>query len=240
MPGVSIEAAGDGADGFAVADAIQRGDLAALRDELGDLLFQVVFHAEMARERAAFDFEAVVAGLVEKLVERHPHVFADTEHASEAELHQAWETRKADDRERRAGGRPLSQLDDVPLALPALSRAQKLQRRASRVGFDWPAYEPVMEKLAEEVDELTRAIESNQADAIRAEFGDVLFTLVNLGRHLGLDAERSLRESNQRFSDRFRRVEALARAQGVELADCTAERLDAYWNQAKRELREPD
>ncbi|HHJ13606.1 MAG TPA: nucleoside triphosphate pyrophosphohydrolase [Gammaproteobacteria bacterium] len=228
-------------EAYEVADAIAREAPAALRDELGDLLFQVMFHARMAEERGWFAFPDVVQAINDKMIRRHPHVFGDARVADAREQTRAWEAHKA--RERASGQDeqvPASVLDDVPLALPALARAQKLQRRAAAAGFDWDALAPVLDKLEEEVAELRQAIETGEGKAReQAELGDVLFSCVNLARFLEADAEQLLRGASARFERRFRRVEALAREAGCDMRDCGLDQLEAWWQQAKREQEGP-
>lgn len=221
-------------EAYEVADAIARGHMGDLEDELGDLLFQVVFHARMAEERGAFDFGDVVSGIVEKMIRRHPHVFADTQVRSTGEQSRAWDEIKA--AERAASGRGVEHpLDDVPASLAPLQRAAKLQRRAARHGFDWPRAEPVLEKLREEVAELEHELTQGAArERVRAELGDVLFTVVNLARHLEMDAEGALVEANARFESRFRAM--CAAAGGVDdLAALDASQLEDLWQRVKRE-----
>jgi nucleoside triphosphate diphosphatase len=218
-------------EAFEVADAIERGDLGALREELGDLLFQVVFHARMAEERGAFDFAMVAGELAEKMRRRHPHVFGT---ASVADAHAqtiAWEAHKASER----AGRSEGALDGVPVNLPALARAQKLGRRAARVGFDWPDAEAVRAKIAEETAELEAAIATrDQApEAVDEELGDLLFTIVNLARHLDVDAEGALRRANLKFERRFRAVEARLAANGRTPETAGGEELERLWNAVK-------
>jgi MazG family protein len=226
-------------EAYEVAAAIAEGDMAGLKGELGDLLFQVVFHARMAEEAGHFDFAAVAQGIADKMEARHPHVFGRTEIADASAQTLAWEAHKAAERARQAtdAGRSASSLDGLPLALPALMRALKLQSRAARVGFDWPAPAPVLDKLAEELAEMRQAMAASDAVAISEELGDLLFTVVNLARHLSVDAEDALRRANAKFERRFRRVEGLAAAGGETLADCSAEALDRLWQAAKAEER---
>jgi MazG family protein len=214
-------------EAYEVTDAIERDDLDALREELGDLLLQVVFHAQMARERDAFDFEAVVRGICDKLVRRHPHVFGGERVADSAEQTRIWEETKQ--REKAALGRAASLLDDVPVTLPAATRAVKLTKRAARLGFDWPDADGVRAKLDEELAELDAARAAGERAAVEAEFGDVLFALANLGRHLGIDPETALRGTNQRFDRRFRHVERRAAATGR--GDAAS--LETFWDEAK-------
>jgi len=221
-------------EAYEVADAIARDDPDELREELGDLLFQVVYHARMAEELGAFDFEAVTRGITAKLVHRHPHVFGDVEVDDLPALHARWETGKAQERAGKApAGTTPSALDGVALALPAALRAQKLQKRAARVGFDWPEAAPVRAKLLEELDEVDRAVAARDADAIEDEIGDLLFSAVNLARHHGVDAERSLVRASAKFERRFRRVERLAGERGETLDQLDIDALDALWTSAK-------
>jgi tetrapyrrole methylase family protein/MazG family protein/ATP diphosphatase len=218
-------------EAYEVTDAIERDDLDALREELGDLLLQVVFHAQMAREQGAFDFEAVVRGICEKLVRRHPHVFGGERVADSAEQTRLWEATKQ--REKAASGRATSLLDDVPATLPAATRAVKLTKRAARLGFDWPDAEGVRAKVDEELAEFDAARAAGERAAIEAEFGDVLFALANLGRHLGIDPETALRGTNQRFDRRFRHVERRAGESGRQDAGA----LEEFWSEAKADER---
>lgn len=224
---------------YELVDAIEREDQRAIRDELGDYLFQAVFYAQIASERGLFDFDDVTRGIVAKLLRRHPHVFPDGTLASRREagvvpqtqaIRETWERIKQSDRTARSEH---SALDDVPLALPALARAEKLQRRASREGFDWRDWEGVMEKLAEETAELCEAARAGDAAAREEELGDLLFTCVNLARHLDVDAETALRRASAKFEQRFRTVERLALERGVELAAADAPSLDRLWRDAK-------
>jgi len=214
-------------EAYEVADAIERDDLAGLREELGDLLLQVVFHAQMAREQGAFDFEAVVRGICDKMVRRHPHVFGGARVADSAEQTRLWEEQKA--REKQAAGRAQGALDDVPVGLPALTRAVKLGKRAARVGFDWPHVEGVRAKVDEELAELDAARRQGDARAIEAELGDVLFALGNLARHLGVDPEAALRGTNARFERRFRHVERRT----AETGRTAPEAMEGFWDEAK-------
>ena len=222
---------------YELAEAIERGDYPHVAEELGDVLFQVIFYAQLGREQALFAFDTIVDTLVEKLVRRHPHVFAGgeiegivTARASVEDVKESWESIK--EAERHAKSRP-GVLADVPLALPALPRAQKLQRRAARVKFDWPEAGAVLSKLREEIDELEQALAGEGPDAVREEMGDLLFTCVNLARHLGLDAEGTLRQASTKFERRFRAMEALAGEAGGSLEGLDAEALEALWGQVK-------
>lgn len=218
-------------EAYEVADAIERGDLDALREELGDLLFQVVFHARMAEEQGAFDFAAVARGLAEKMRRRHPHVFGTASIADAGAQTVAWEAHKAGERAARSEG----VLDGVPVNLPALARAQKLGRRAARVGFDWPDSVGVLDKLAEETRELEVALEARDLapEAVEEEFGDLLFTMANLARHLDVDAEGALRRASLKFERRFREVEARVAATGRTLEEAGPHELEQFWIEAK-------
>jgi nucleoside triphosphate diphosphatase len=218
-------------EAFEVADAIDRGDLAALREELGDLLFQVVFHARLAEEKGVFDFAAVARGLTEKMRRRHPHVFGTADITDADAQTVAWEAHKADERAARGEGA----LDGVPVGLPALARAQKLGRRAARAGFDWPDVNAVLDKLAEETTELEAAIAQQEIapEAVADELGDLLFTSANLARHLGVDAEGALRRASLKFERRFRALEARLEAAGRSVGEAGAEELDHLWNSVK-------
>ncbi len=216
-----------------VADAIERNDLEALRGELGDLLFQVVYHARLAEEAGAFDFAAVARAIADKLVSRHPHLF-DPDAAGTPPARGAWEDHKIRENRSRAGGGDPSLLADIGRALPALLRAHKLQKRVARVGFDWPGPAPVLEKLDEEIAELRAALSAHAApERVTAELGDVLFTCVNLARHLGVDPEAALRGANARFERRFRYIEERLRRSGRRPEDAGAEELEALWREAK-------
>ena len=223
-------------EAYEVADAIARGDIADLRDELGDLLLQVVFHARIAEEAGHFDFTAVAAAISDKLVRRHPHVFGDQGKISAATQSASWESLKAAERAANAAakGRPESVLDGVPLPFPALLRAYKLQRRAARVGFDWPELAPVAAKVEEEWGELTAEID-NASDQARLteEVGDLLFAVVNLARHLEIDPEAALRAGNAKFERRFRAVEDGFREKGRQMAAASLEDMEVLWNAAK-------
>ena len=223
-------------EAYEVADAIARGDIADLRDELGDLLLQVVFHARIAEEAGHFDFTAVAAAISDKLVRRHPHVFGDQGKISAATQSASWESLKAAERAANAAakGRPESVLDGVPLPFPALLRAYKLQRRAARVGFDWPELAPVAAKVEEEWAELTAEIDKAGDQArLTEEVGDLLFAVVNLARHLEIDPEAALRAGNAKFERRFRAVEDGFREKGRQMAAASLEDMEVLWNAAK-------
>ncbi len=227
-------------EAYEVADAIAEADMAALREELGDLLLQVVYHAQMASEAGAFDFAAVAAGIADKMVARHPHVFGGTEIDDATAQRNAWEAQKDAERRRKAeaAGRRPSALDNVPSALPALTRAEKLQKRAARVGFDWSEAAHVVDKILEEVSELRAEIASGAApDRLEDEVGDLLFAVANLARHLNVDPEAALRRANRKFERRFRRVETLLAGAGRTPGESSLDELEALWQQAKREER---
>jgi nucleoside triphosphate diphosphatase len=226
-------------EAYEVADAIESGSPTKLREELGDLLFQVVFHARMAQERGWFDFAQVASGIHDKLVRRHPHVFGDTTVSSEAELLRNWEEQKA--RERAAAAGPVSALADIPRGLPSLVRAAKLGRRAGRVGFDWPDAAGVRDKVLEELREVDAAIAAEgatNAAAVVEEMGDLLFALANWSRHLRFDAEDALRAANSKFERRFLEMESLAGSRGVALDSLTPQAWEALWQEAKEKERE--
>lgn len=223
-------------EAYEVADAIERGDLADLKDELGDLLFQVVFHARMAEEAGDFAFDDVARGVVDKMVRRHPHVFGDVSFEDRAEQTAAWEAMKAEERARK-GAHRAGVLDDVPAGLPALLRAVKLTKRAARVGFDWPDLKPVLAKLREEIAELEAEIEAGDHVKARQEFGDVLFVCANLARKLEIDPEDALRSTNAKFVRRFHFVEDELAKRGRTPDQSDLDEMDALWEAAKRDER---
>lgn len=218
-------------EAYEVAEAIARGEPRALEGELGDLLFQVVFHAQMGSEKQWFDFASVADAISNKLVERHPHVFADARIGSAAELNRAWEEHKARERASRGGEVP-GELDDVPLALPALARAAKLGKRAGRVGFDWPDAAGVRAKIEEELGEIA-AVAEGEDEQRAEELGDLLFAVANWARHLRVDPEESLRLANAKFERRFRAMEKLAAERALHLKSLTPAEWDGLWNEAK-------
>jgi len=230
-------------EAYEVADTIERGDFEHLQDELGDLLFQVVYYSQLAREEGRFEFGGVVDAITRKLIRRHPHVFPtgelyaplDTPSLSEAQVKSRWEEIKAEERAEKSEPEQLSLLDDVPSALPALSRAAKLQKRAATVGFDWPDALPVLDKVREELDEVLQAMADGDADALEDEIGDLLFATVNLARHLKHDPENALRRANRKFERRFRFIEQALRDSGRPIEDCNLDELDALWGEAKRQ-----
>lgn len=215
-------------EAYEVADAIERNDMQDLRDELGDLLFQVVFHARMAEEAGHFDFEDVALGIADKMERRHPHVFEEEEHRKGN-----WERIKASEREHHEDR---SALAGVAVALPALKRAQKLGKRAAHVGFDWPDRSGVRDKIHEELDELEQAAGASSREHIEEELGDLLFAVVNLARHLGIDPENALTSANYKFERRFRAMEAAIERTGGSLASRSLEEMEREWLAAKRRL----
>ena len=225
-------------EAYEVADAIEQGDMAELRDELGDLLFQVAFHARMAEEQDAFAFGDVVRAICEKMIRRHPHVFGDEEQRDAGAVKGRWEDIKAAERAEKPR-KPASILDDVPLSLPALARAVKLQNRAARVGFDWPDTSHVIDKLNEEMLELSAEVaKGGDADRLEDEMGDLLFVYANLARHMKIDPEKALRRANTKFRRRFGRIEEKLAAQGRKPEDSTLEEMDALWDEAKAEEKQ--
>jgi nucleoside triphosphate diphosphatase len=217
-------------EAYEVADAIGRGDLDRLRDELGDLLFQVVFHARMAEEAGRFDFAAVARAIRDKLIRRHPHIFAERRAVDVAQLHASWEKQKASE---RAAAGVHGVLSDVPRALPALARAAKLGRRARRVGFDWPDAAGVRAKLDEELAEIDAALAAGDRAQLTEEIGDLLFTLANWARHLEVDAEDALRRAALKFEQRFESMERAAERAGRSLNELDAAQWDELWREAK-------
>ncbi|MCX7297306.1 MAG: nucleoside triphosphate pyrophosphohydrolase [Hyphomicrobiales bacterium] len=239
-------------EAYEVADAIARSDLADLRDELGDLLLQVVFHARMAEEQGAFDFGGVVDAITTKMIRRHPHVFADAEGHTAAAVKGMWEKIKAKEKAEKQSGEAassssasLSALDGVPLALPALTRALKLQQKAGRVGFDWNDPRAVLAKIREEADEIEAeldAAELNPASKSKAaaEVGDLLFAVVNLARHLSADPEAILRATNDKFARRFQSIERALAARSKRPEDATLAEMDALWDAAKAQEKQAE
>jgi MazG family protein len=223
-------------EAYEVADAIQRNDATDLCDELGDLLFQVVFHAQMARELGWFEFSDVVTAINRKLIRRHPHVFADESVSDARAQSEAWEKHKARERADK-GVATGSALDGVPVALPALARAQKIQQRAARVGFDWTEIRHVVDKLEEELDELRQALVAEEStERLQEELGDLMFSGVNLARFLDADAETLVRNASHKFERRFRMVEALAKQKQCDMQDCCLEELESFWRKAKETI----
>jgi len=221
-------------EAYELADAIEHGDVAQVRDELGDLLFQVVFQARIAEEQGLFDFDAVAAAISDKLERRHPHVFGTATVCSALEQTRAWEEHKA--AERRTAGSATGTLDGIALGLPALTRAAKLGRRAATAGFDWARAADVLGKVEEECGELKHALHEGGAAAIEEELGDLLFSLAQFARHAGTDPETALRSANAKFERRFRRMEAWLAEQGRAPREATPEELEDLWARAKQEL----
>ena len=231
-------------EAYEVADAIERADFEHLPGELGDLLFQVVYYSQLAQEEGRFEFAAVVDGITRKLIRRHPHVFVDGDlygapdaaRLDEAAVKQRWEELKAEERAAKAAvPEQLSLLDDVPQALPALSRAVKLQKRMAQVGFDWADALPVVDKVREELDEVLEAMSENDPQAISEEIGDLLFVVTNLARHLKVDPESALRAANAKVERRFRFIEQALREAQRPIENCTLDELDALWGEAKKQ-----
>lgn len=220
-------------EAYEVADAIARDDIDDLRDELGDLLFQVVFYSQMASEQGQFDFDEVATGIAEKMVRRHPHVFGEAGARTAGEIEGSWEAIKERERAEQDDG---SALAGVARALPALKRAQKLGKRAGRVGFDWPDRQGVRAKVEEELDELEQAVGVRDAAGIEEEMGDLLFAVVNLARHLDVDPEHSLSRANRKFERRFRDMEAALLSDGKRLKDLPLALLDQAWRAAKERV----
>ncbi len=218
-------------EAYEVADAIERNDLGDLKEELGDLLLQVVFHARIAEEQGAFAFEDVALAINDKMIRRHPHVFGEESYATGEAQTAAWEAMKA--QERAGKGRDRSLLDDVPAGLPAMTRAVKLTKRAARVGFDWPEVSFVLEKLREEIGEMEAEIEAGDADALRGEIGDVLFVMANLARKLDIEPEDALRATNAKFARRFQFIEAALAERGRTAEQSDLAEMDALWDAAK-------
>jgi ATP diphosphatase len=230
-------------EAYEVADAIARGDLDDLRDELGDLLLQVVYHAQMADEAGEFTFGDVVQAITTKMIRRHPHVFGDEKARSAGMAKGMWEKIKAEEKAEKRSARLARGLDaedhgkgfldSVPVALPALTRALKLQEKAARVGFDWSEAAPILDKIEEEIGELREALAKGDTAPIKDEFGDMLFAVVNLGRHLKLDSEAALGGTNEKFRSRFHYVEQALEASGNTLEQATLDEMEALWQQAK-------
>jgi len=222
-------------EAYEVVDSIEQNDLTGLKSELGDLLFQVVFYAQLAQEQGLFNFQDVVSTISEKLVRRHPHVFAGKEFADTAAVSANWEAEKAKERQEK-DAQATSVLDDIPHNLPALMRANKIQKRCATVGFDWHELPPVIEKIHEELDEVMAEINRTDYDkaALGEELGDLLFANVNLVRHLGFEPEKILRAGNHKFERRFRAVEHIIQSQGRSVKECSLDELEAVWQQVKQ------
>ncbi len=223
-------------EAYEVADAIERSDFEALPDEVGDLLFQVVFYARLGQERGTFDFAAVVEHIIDKLERRHPHIFSDTTVTDPDAVAANWERIKAQERAEK-GDADESVLAGVATGLPAFTRCLKLQKRAARVGFEWPDMPSVLVKLDEEIDELKEAIETGDVDSIEDELGDALLVLTNVARRMDLDPDLALRRANRKFETRFRKMEAVAQARGQSLEDLDLEGKEALWQTVKKTLK---
>ena len=223
-------------EAYEVTDAIERNDMDDLKDELGDLLLQVVFHARMAEEAKLFNFADVVDAISDKMTRRHPHVFGDVQAKSSDTVRQNWEEIKAAEKAARGkSGADDSLLADVPTTLPALTRAVKLQKRAARIGFDWNEAEPIFAKLEEEIGELREAMSRADPTDIEDEYGDVLFVVANLARHLSLDPEAALRKGNAKFTRRFQALERFAKEAKADFTDFTLDEYEVFWQRAKAE-----
>lgn len=226
-------------ESYELADAIGQADYQQIKEELGDVLFQVVFYSQLGSEQQQFEFNDIVSSLVDKLVRRHPHVFPQGTLHSRAgeqtvetdEINRSWEAIKAAERE---GKKKSAMLDDVPMALPALTRAAKLQKRASQVGFDWDDIDQVLAQVSSEIEELKQARQRGVAGEISEELGDIIFSLVNVSRHLSVDPEAALRQSNRKFENRFRYIETAINASGATLGESSLEQMDLLWDEAKK------
>jgi len=227
---------------YEVAEAIESLDFDSLKDELGDLLFQIIFYAQIAKEEHRFDFTGIVENICDKLIRRHPHVFSDETYLDDKQLHQAWESQKHKEREQKQHSQKApgsenkiqSVLDDIPKALPELKRADKIQKRAAKIGFDWEKVEQVWEKVEEESLEVKEAAESGDKKHLEEELGDMMFAMVNLTRHYGVDADMALRKANQKFEQRFRVVESSTEKP---LQESTLDEMEALWKRAKLSLK---
>jgi ATP diphosphatase len=227
-------------EAYEVVDAIERNDFDDLRSELGDLLLQVVFHSQIAKERGLFDFEQVAAAIADKLIKRHPHVFAGVQFETDEQRQQAWEDAKTDERRQKNSAQTAeSVLDGVAISLPALVQCEKIQNRAASHGFDWPDEEPVFAKVREELQEVHEAWQSGDQPHIQEEIGDLLLVVVNLARHLKVSPEIALKQATQKFSRRFNHIERQVESSGRVLRDCELTELDALWNEAKRLEKKP-
>lgn len=225
-------------EAYEVADAIRQNDMKGLREELGDLLLQVVYHARMAEEQGLFNFNDVAADITAKMISRHPHVFGDHDAQTPSDVNVLWDEQK-DAEKLKTGKVKDSILDDVPLALPAIMRAQKIQKRAGRVGFEWDNATDVLTKLEEEINETRVAIGNKNMDEIHDEIGDMMFCVVNFGRMLGIDCEESLRDTNAKFERRFKGLESEIKADGRRLEDTPLAEMEALWNKQKLKEKKP-
>jgi ATP diphosphatase len=222
-------------EAYEVADAIEHGDMHDIKDELGDLLFQVVFYAQLGKEQSEFDFESIAAAISDKLIRRHPHVFGNPLEMSDEQLNKQWEKIKAEERAASGKSQDSSLLANVPVGMAPLTRAQKLQKMCAKVGFDWPELGPVVDKIQEEIIEVMDEVNvpNPNQQAIEEEIGDLLFAVVNLSRHLNVDAETALRKANKKFEGRFRKVEHAFTKQDIELGDASLEQMEAVWQEVK-------
>ena len=222
-------------EAYEVADAIENGSMEDVKDELGDLLFQVVFYAQMGREQGEFDFEAIAEAVADKLIRRHPHVFDDLEVKDEETLNANWENTKAQERKAKGRDEDVSILAHVPVGMAPLKRAHKLQKKCAKVGFDWTELPPVVDKIREEIDEVMAEVEKSapEQQAIEEEIGDLLFAVVNLSRHLSVDADTALRKANVKFEKRFRALEQQVMQQNKHLEDCSLDEMEVIWQQVK-------
>jgi len=219
---------------YEVADAIDQQDFVQLKDELGDLLLQIVYYAQMAREQNLFDLEDVASNICDKLVRRHPHVF-DKQNFQESDKNISWEKIKQQERSEKVGMDSASVLNEIPANMPQLMRAKKIQKRVASVGFDWPNILGVIEKVEEELNELKEVISTdNKPEALEEELGDLLFSVVNLSRHISVNAEDALRKGNKKFIKRFQILEEKVQHEGKQVADCSLDELEQYWQQAKQ------
>ena len=221
-------------EAYEVADCIAKGELSELKSELGDLLFQVIFYAQLAKEQGLFDFADVANTLNEKLVRRHPHVFTEQSELTDAELSVQWQAIKAQERAEKTASRQMSLWQDIPDAIPGLSKAKKIQQRVASLGFDWPSYHGALDKVAEELDEVKEALQQDPYSEHSAdELGDLLFATVNVARHLKRDPEQLLRNANRKFTSRFEKVEAYLSTRGQSLETATLEQMDEAWEAIK-------
>ncbi len=215
-------------EAYEVADAVDRGDMDNLREELGDLLFQSIYHAQMASEEGHFDINDVINGVTEKMISRHPHVFGNDQAASADDVEKIWEMRKSAEK-----GTNISALDGVTSSLPSLLKAQKLQKKAAKVGFEWDNITYVLDKLGEEIQEMREAIANNDLENQAEELGDILFLLANYGRMLGINSEEALRQCNNKFESRFRGLESDLKGKGINISEASLQQMEKAWNEQK-------
>ena len=222
-------------EAYEVVETIEHGEFDELKDELGDLMFQVVFHAQLATEKGYFEFSDIVQSICDKLIRRHPHVFSDAKIESAAHQTQAWEAHKQVERTQKSGSESQSVLDGVTGTLPATTRAIKLQKRAASVGFDWKSITPIFDKVVEELEETRTEVLRDDLDAIEDEMGDLFFAVTNLARHAQVDPETALRRANRKFEDRFRALERRVQDMGLDLQQQSQTQLEALWQEIKRQ-----